>query len=82
MLKLYLIIGLFGAILMFIGDMILYYSKNDYVSDGTLAPIIDIMKEKRRISLYVGGMIGPVASFVYCVGYYHLILVMNEQVRT
>ena len=45
MLNTILLVGLFGAVLMFIGDMILYYSKEDYVTDGTLNPIIDIMKK-------------------------------------
>ena len=79
MLNTFLLIGLSGAILMFIGDMVLYYSKNDYVADGTLNPIIDIMKTESRTRLYIGGIIGPVAAFLYCIGYYHLVLVMNEQ---
>lgn len=79
MLNTILLIGLSGAILMFIGDMVLYYSKDDYVADGTLNPIIDIMKTESRTRLYIGGLIGPVAAFLYCIGYYHLVLVMNEQ---
>ena len=79
MLNTILLIGLSGAILMFIGDMALYYSKEDYVADGTLNPIIDIMKTESRTRLYVGGIMGPVAAFLYCIGYYHLVLVMNEQ---
>ena len=47
MLNTILLIGLSGAILMFIGDMALYYSKEDYVADGTLNPIIDIMKTEQ-----------------------------------
>lgn len=79
MLNTILLIGLSGAILMFIGDMVLYYSKDDYVADGTLNPIINIMKTEGRTRLYIGGIIGPVAAFLYCIGYYHLVLVMNEQ---
>lgn len=82
MLNIFLIIGLIGALLMFMGDMVLYYSKDDYVSDGTLNPIIEIMKEESRGRLYAGGIIGPLAAFVYCIGYYHLVLVMNEQYQT
>lgn len=81
MLKIFLLIGLLGAILMFVGDMVLYYSKDDYVSDGTLNPIIEIMKKESRTRLYIGGMIGPIAAFVYCVGYYHLVLAMQEQYK-
>lgn len=79
MLNTFLLVGLSGSILMFIGDMVLYYSKDDYVADGTLNPIIDIMKTESRTRLYIGGIIGPVAAFLYCIGYYHLVLVMNEQ---
>lgn len=78
MLNIILLIGLIGAILMFIGDMVLYYSKEGYVSDGTLNPIINIMKVESRKRLYIGGMIGPVAAFMYCFGYYHLVIVMDE----
>lgn len=74
----FLLIGLCGAILMYFGDMVLYYSKDDYVSDGTLNPIIEIMKKESRCRLYVGGIIGPIAAFLYCIGYYHLVLVMDE----
>lgn len=78
MLNIVLYIGLIGAILMFIGDMVLYYSKEDYVGTVTLNAIIDIMKKESRTRLYAGGIIGPIAAFLYCIGYYHLILVMNE----
>ena len=30
----------------------------------------------------VGGMIGPVAAFLYCVGFYHIVLMTNEQLHT
>ena len=79
MLNTILLIGLSGAILMFIGDMVLYYSKDDYVADGTLKPVIDIMKKESRARLYIGGIIGPLAAFFYCIGYYHLVLIMNEK---
>ena len=26
-----------------------------------------------------GGMIGPIAAFLYCVGFYHIVLMTNEQ---
>jgi len=79
MLKLFLFIGLIGAILMYTGDMVLYFSRNTDVSPGTVKDIIDIMKKESRKRLYTGGIIGPVAAFLYCVGYYHLVLIMNEQ---
>lgn len=40
-----LVVGLIAGLLMFCGDMLLYYDKNDYVSDGTFNPVIEIMKK-------------------------------------
>ena len=74
-----LLIGFFGAVLMFIGDMTLYYDRNDYANDGTLNPIIQIMKKVSTKRLYAGGILGPVSAFFYCVGYYHLVLLVNER---
>lgn len=74
----FLIVGLIGACLMFAGDMTLYYSKDDYVSDGTLQPVIDIMKHESKARLYAGAILGPIAAFFYCVGYYHIVLIMER----
>lgn len=79
MLHVILFIGLAGAILMFIGDMVLYYSKEDYVGATTMNAIVEIMKKAGRTRLYMGGIIGPIAAFLYCIGYYHLVLVTNQQ---
>ncbi|NMD38722.1 MAG: hypothetical protein GYA87_08615, partial [Christensenellaceae bacterium] len=76
-----LIFGLIGAILMFCGDMTLYYDKNDFVSDGTLEPIINIMKKLHQKRIILGGLIGPVAAFIYCVGFYHIIIVTESSLR-
>ena len=79
MLSIFLIVGLVGAILMFAGDMVLYYNKEDYVGATTLEPIVAIMKKESRRRLYIGGLLGPVAAFFYCVGYYHLVLMVKEE---
>lgn len=79
MLNILMVVGLCGAILMFIGDMTLYYNKEDYIGAISLEPIINIMKKESRRRLYIGGMLGPIAAFFYCVGYYHLVLMMNEK---
>ena len=39
-----LFVGLIAGILMFSGDMLLYYDKKDYVSDGTFHSVIEIIK--------------------------------------
>ena len=48
-----LIVGLAGALLMFCGDMTLYFSKNDFEQNGTLEPIIDIMKRLPKDVLWL-----------------------------
>lgn len=68
----WLITGLIAAIFMFIGDMLLYYDKKDYVSDGTFHTVISLMKNVSDKRLYIGGIIGPVAAFLYCLGYMHI----------
>lgn len=81
LLQLILLIGLVGAILMFLGDMVLYYNKNDYASDATLNPIIEIMKKESRLRLYVGGILGPISAFLYCIGFYHIVLFVDDEYR-
>ena len=77
-----LIVGLFGATLMFCGDMALYYDKNDFVQSGSLEPIISIMKKLPRKRVMLGGWIGPVAAFLYCIGFYHIVLISEESCHT
>ena len=71
-------VGLIGALLMFCGDMTLYFDKDDYVQDGTINPIIDIMKKLPPKRVMLGGLIGPVAAFLYCIGFYHIVLITDE----
>lgn len=73
-----LVIGLLGALLMFCGDMTLYFDKNDFEQNGSLQPIIDIMKNLPKIRVMIGGWIGPVAAFLYCIGFYHIVLIADE----
>ena len=82
MLLIILAIGFLGALLMFCGDMILYYDRNDFEHDGTFQPIIDIMKNLPAGRLMTGGLIGPVAAFLYCAGFYHIVLISDASIRT
>ena len=77
-----LVIGLLGALLMFCGDMTLYFDKNDYEQNGTIQPIIDIMKKLPKIRVMIGGWIGPIAAFLYCIGFYHIVLIAEEAHHT
>ena len=81
-------IGLAGALLMFAGDMLLYYTPEDFACDPKssakekINAIIDVMKGLPAGRVMAGGMIGPVAAFLYCIGFYHIVLMANEQSHT
>ena len=81
-------IGFAGALLMFAGDMLLYYTPEDFSYSAKSSPeekinaIIDVMKVLPARRVMAGGMIGPVAAFLYCVGFYHIVLMTNEQSHT
>lgn len=73
-LQIALLLGLLGAFLMFLGDMALYYDKNDCDHADRVNSILRIMKSISRNRLYIGGLLGPASAFLYCMGYYHILL--------
>lgn len=77
-----ILIGLFGSFLMFLGDMILYYDPNDYDGKDTMNSIIGIMKNVSIKRLYLGGLLGPISAFIYCIGFYHIVLETQEKYLT
>ena len=62
-------LGLFGSILMFAGDMLLYFTPGVYDMDGTLKPYLHIMRDIPAARVRVGGALGPVAAFLYVLGF-------------
>ena len=82
------IAGLAGALLMFAGDMLLYYTPEDFAynsqssSAEKIQAIVDVMKELPTKRVMAGGMIGPIAAFLYCVGFYHMVLITDERMKT
>lgn len=67
------IVGIMAGIIMFVGDMFLYF---------TNAPIHDFEKELVTIlggvaptRLMIGGLLGPLAAFLYMIGFYQIYLV-------
>ena len=64
-------IGLAGALLMFAGDMLLYYTPEDFAcgpkssAEERINAIIDVMKGLPAGRVMAGGMIGPIAAFLY-----------------
>ena len=77
-----IIIGLFGSFLMFLGDMTLYYDPNDYDGKDTINNIIGIMKSVNIKRLYIGGLLGPICAFIYCIGFFHIVLAIQEKYLT
>ena len=62
-------IGLAGSLVMFAGDMLLYFTPGAYDMDGTLRPYVQIMRDLPERRVRLGGLLGPVASFLYVVGF-------------
>ncbi len=77
-----ILIGLFGSFLMFLGDMTLYYDPNDYDGKDTINNIIGIMKNVSIKRLYLGGLLGPICAFIYCIGFFHIVLGIQEKYLT
>ena len=70
-----LALGLLGSLLMFAGDMLLYFTSGAYDMDGTLRPYMRIMRDVPAGRVRVGGALGPVAAFLYVLGFAGLALV-------
>ena len=77
-----ILIGLLGSFLMFLGDMTLYYDPNDYDGKYTINNIIGIMKNVSIKRLYIGGLLGPICAFIYCIGFFHIVLGIQEKYLT
>ena len=74
-----ILIGLLGSFLMFLGDMTLYYDSKDYDGKDTINSIIGIMKSVSIKRLYIGGLLGPICAFIYCIGFFHIVLSIQEE---
>lgn len=71
--------GLLASFLMFLGDMLLYYDSNDYDGKDTINNISGIMKNISIKRIYIGGLLGPICAFIYCIGFYHIVLGIDEK---
>jgi hypothetical protein len=82
------IVGLAGALIMFAGDMLLYYTPEDFAYDSKsssaekIQAIVDVMKKLPAKRVMVGGMVGPVSAFLQCVGFYHIVLITDDSMKT
>lgn len=69
------IIGITGAILMFIGDMLLYYTSAPITSfEEEIVPIMGGVSFAR---LTIGGLLGPLCASMYLIGYYQVYLAIK-----
>lgn len=64
---------------MFMGDMFLYYDRKDYDKKDKINSIVEIMKNLGTKRLYLGGILGPLGSFLYLLGSYHMVLASQEK---
>jgi hypothetical protein len=82
------LVGLAGAFLMFAGDMLLYYTPEDFAYDSKsssaekIQAIVAVMKRLPAKRVMVGGMIGPVSAFLQCVGFYHIVLMTDDGMKS
>ena len=70
-------LGLIGSILMFAGDMLLYFTPGTYDMDGTLKPYMRIMRDVPAARVRAGGALGPIAAFLYVLGFLALPLMAH-----
>ena len=78
-LNILLLVGLLGSLLMFGGDMLLYFTMGDYKTDGTFKPVINIMRKLPDWRLKLGGILGPIAAFFYCIGFFHIVMITDKE---
>lgn len=74
----YAIGGIIGTLLMFSGDMLFYFTMEpigEFTED--ILPLMGTIPSWR---LTLGAFLGPVAGFLYSVGYYHVYLNIKESV--
>lgn len=74
-----LALGLLGSILMFAGDMLLYFTPGAYDMDGTLRPYMRIMRGVPAGRVRLGGALGPVSAFFYVLGFAGLALTARSE---
>lgn len=68
MIRMAFTLGILGSLVMFAGDMLLYGDINhaEMTQDGILAT----MRSLNRNRVVAGGALGPLATFLYCFGFY------------
>ncbi|WP_373801629.1 DUF6796 family protein, partial [Bacteroides heparinolyticus] len=71
--------GVAGSLLMYIGDMLLYFTTQPIPDlEKDLLPSMGTVPLERLIA---GGIIGPLAAVLYIIGFYHLFLRVKKERR-
>lgn len=71
--------GIAGALGMFAGDMLLYFTTAEYDPSGGLLEYARIMSGVSPARLIAGSMLGPICAFLYCVGFGQLLLAVKKE---
>lgn len=72
-------VGVAGSLLMYIGDMLLYFTTQPIPDlEKDLLPSMGTVPLERLIA---GGIIGPLAAVLYIIGFYHLFLRVKKARR-
>lgn len=74
MVAIYLIVGIMGALLMYVGDMLLYGTKAKFPPsiEDDFAKIKFLLQQSSSRRIFVGGIIGPLAATFYIFGFLHI----------
>lgn len=74
------ILALLGATLMFIGDMLLYFTSEPITNFQE--EIVPVMGNISPTRLIIGGALGPIAAGLYIIGYYQIYMAIKPQFKT
>lgn len=69
-LKLTAYIGILASLIMFTGDMLLYFTTQEFVDYEN--ELLASMGKIPFWRLTTGGLLGPLAAFLYIIGFYHI----------
>ncbi len=69
------IIGIIASMLMYTGDMLLYFTTEPI--QNFEEEIVHIMANLSSTRLILGGLLGPISAFLYMIGFYHIYLLIK-----
>ncbi len=72
-------IGILAGILMYSGDMFLYFTTAPV--ESFQKDIIQVMGNISTRRLQIGGLLGPGSAFLYMIGFYHIYLMIKPAYR-